>query len=44
VSRLEFNENIHITVWAQVIAQHRTEQSKPSNVMATAEVSDFGLR
>ena len=44
LTRLEFDEDVHVAICPEIIAQHGAEQSKPANVVAPAELSDSVLR
>lgn len=41
---LKLNKYVDITGGSKVLAQDRTEQCKPPNVMPTAETSEFFTR
>src|SRR5258706_13709227 len=43
LARLELDQNVHVAVRPEVVAQDRAEEGEPTDVMAPAEVGDsFG--
>lgn len=41
VADFEFDKDIDVAVWAEIVAQHRTEQGQPADVILPAERCDF---
>ena len=43
-TRLELDKHVYVGLGAEIVAQHRTEQRQPADVMATAELGNLLTR
>lgn len=43
-ARLEFDQNVNVAVWSEVVAKDRTEQGQSADVVPPTEVGDLLMR
>ena len=44
MSRLEFNEDVHIALGTKILPEHGTKERELADMVAPAEVADASLR